>query len=70
MQTFNPRKYRITKPNYAKQGGVRCPNCHSEILKYYPRFEEREDGSVVRRVQCKECGLIYRETYRLTGYEL
>lgn len=55
------KKWRITKADWDKLGGVTCVSCGTEILKTYGPFKQcyrcfyREKGIFLEEIECPKC---------------
>lgn len=60
---------RMTKSDYVKCAGTRCPYCLSFSTARISKPQECEDGKLRSAFRCDECGGRWREVYKLVGYE-
>ena len=58
----------LTDTEYVKKRGTECPYCGGTDLVTYDSFEFDEDRAV-HAIECENCGKIYQDLYKLSGYE-
>lgn len=59
----------LTQAKYLKHGGLLCPSCRSNNITVDDDFES-DTLEGWRDVYCHDCKTIWRDLYKLYGYEI
>lgn len=57
---------KLTREEYVKEGGAKCPACGSNQLE--GSFNFIGGGSMYQRIVCVECQAQWEDEYKLIGY--